>query len=146
MELKSPAFENESDIPSKYTCDGDNMSPPLEISNIPEGTKSLALMCDDPDAMGGDFIHWLVWNIDPATSSILEAELPNGAVLGKTDFGNQEYGGPCPPNGVHHYHFKLYALDTVVNLSEESTKNELLGAISEHILDQCSLVGLYVRG
>lgn len=145
MELKSLAFKNNDNIPKKYTCDGENINPPLEISNIPEGAKSLALICDDPDAPGGDWVHWLVWNIDPSVAFIGENELPRGVMQGKTDFGTSKYGGPCPPSGTHRYQFKLYALDTILNLPQESVKSELESAMNNHFIERCTLIGLYKR-
>lgn len=143
--LKSPAFENDKNIPSKYTCDGEDINPPLEWDNIPEGAKSLVLIVDDPDAPSGNWDHWLVWNIDPSVKSIQEGEVPEGAVLGMNDFNKTEWGGPCPPSGVHRYQFKLYALDTILNIPSGSRKSELEEAMKGHILDQSVLVGLYSR-
>ena len=103
MIIKSPIFLNNATIPSKYTCDGDNINPPFEIKNIPKGTKSLVLIVDDPDAAGGTWTHWTLWNIDPGTSEIQENSIPSGASAGKTSYGRSKYDGPCPPSGTHHY-------------------------------------------
>lgn len=145
MQLKSSAFDNQGQIPSKYTCDAENISPPLTISDVPEGTQGLALIVDDPDAPVGDWVHWLVWNIDPETKEIGEGHSPAASVQGLNDFGNNDYGGPCPPSGTHRYQFKLYALDTTLDLSESSKKKDLLNAMQGHILGQSLLVGLYQR-
>lgn len=145
MELSSPAFANNSNIPQKYTCDGDDVNPPLQINKVPEGTKSLVLIVDDPDAPLGTWDHWLVWNISPSVSLIEEDSIPGGAIEGTNDFGKQPYGGPCPPSGTHHYHFKLYALDKTLNMPASARKEELEKAMEEHVLDWTELVGLYQR-
>ena len=145
MELTSSAFNPMNYIPAKYTCDGDNHSPPLTIVNVPKRTVSLVLIVDDPDAPAGDWTHWLVWNIDPQTTLLKEGTVPLGAIEGLTSFGDQQYGGPCPPSGVHRYQFSLYALDTKLDLSNRTSKSVLLSAIQNHILNQTILVGLYQR-
>lgn len=144
MQLSSRAFENNSPIPSKYTCDGENISPPLAWNLLPAGTKSLALVVDDPDAPNGDWVHWTLWDIVD-TGLIEEGTAPPHAIQGLTSFNTLGYGGPCPPSGTHHYHFKLYALDTVLGLYPAKTKKDLEAAMQGHILDQAELVGLYVR-
>jgi hypothetical protein len=145
MKLTSPAFEANGSIPSQYTCDGQNVSPPLMIGEVPLAAKSLALIVDDPDAPAGDWVHWLVWNIDPKTAEIGEGKVPAGAAQGRTDFGNNRWGGPCPPSGVHHYQFKLYALDSTLDLPETTTKNDLEKAMAPHTLERFTLVGTYRR-
>jgi len=145
MQISSPAFQNNQNIPPKYTCDGDDINPPLTLAGIPSGTRSLALIVDDPDAPPGDWVHWLVWNIKPDTTSIAENSVPVGAVEGTTDFGRPDWGGPCPPSGIHHYQFKLYALDTELALPSSTKKAELEQAMQGHILDQTVLIGLYQR-
>lgn len=145
MQVKSSSFEHNQNLPSQYTCDGEGINPPLQISEIPEGTQSLALISDDPDASSGDFTHWLVWNIDPTISEIAENSVPEGAVEGTTDFGNTGYGAPCPPSGSHHYYFKVYALDTKLDLSSEAKKANLEKAMEGHVLDKAEIVGLYTR-
>jgi Raf kinase inhibitor-like YbhB/YbcL family protein len=145
MKISSSAFENNSPIPPKYTCDGQDINPPLEIKDIPEGTNSLVLIVDDPDAPKGTFLHWLVWNIPPETTLIEESHLPEGAVQGKNDFGKENYGGPCPPFGTHRYFFKVYALDKVLDLPEGSSLKEVEEVMKGHILDQAQLIGLYQR-
>ena len=145
MRLTSPAFENNQLIPSKYTCDGEDINPPLRIEGVPEETKSLVLIVDDPDAPLGTWDHWIVWNIDPSTSLIEENKVPEGAIEGKNDFGKNSYGGPCPPSGTHRYHFKLYALDKKLQLDSSSEREAVEKAMEGHILDWAELIGLYGR-
>lgn len=144
--ITSNAFANDSLIPSRYTCDGANVSPQLSWTNGPENTKSYALICDDPDAPSKTWVHWLVFNIPAETNSIDEgAASIAGAQYGKNDFGNTNYGGPCPPSGTHHYHFKIYALNCMLPLKNGATKKEIEDAMKGHILAQGELVGLYSR-
>jgi Raf kinase inhibitor-like YbhB/YbcL family protein len=143
MKLTSSAFEQGKAIPKKYTCDGEDINPPLKIEGVPEGTKSLALIVDDPDAPRGVFAHWIVWNIDPKISQIEENSKPG--IEGINDFGKNSYGGPCPPSGTHHYHFKISALDTLLDLPSTSKKSDLEKAIESHILDWAELIGTYQR-
>jgi Raf kinase inhibitor-like YbhB/YbcL family protein len=145
MKLTSPAFGNNQLIPAKYTCDGQDINPPLQISEIPEGAKSLVLIVDDPDAPMGTWDHWIVWNIDPSISLIEENTVPKGAIEGLNDFGKTSYGGPCPPSGTHHYYFKLYALDRTLELDSSVKKKEVEKAMAGAILDQVELIGLYQR-
>lgn len=145
MKISSPVFENNSQIPQKYTCDGQDINPPLEIRDIPEGTQSLVLIVDDPDAPMGTFLHWLVWNISPETVKIEENSIPEGAIRGRNDFGKENYGGPCPPFGTHRYFFKVYALDKKLDLVAGSKLKEIEEAMKGHILDQAELLGLYQR-
>ena len=145
MKLQSSAFEPNQQIPSKYTCDGENVHPPLQISDVPESAKSLALIMDDPDAPMGTWVHWTMWKIDPATSEIREDSVPEGVMQGVTSFGKPGYGGPCPPSGTHRYFFKLYALDSMVNLAPDAEKSVLESTMEGHILDQTELLGLYTR-
>ena len=142
MKLTSPAFEHQTMIPPKYTCQGEDISPPLTLSNIPKGTESLALINDDPDAPIRTWNHWLIWNIKP-TGEINENSAPG--TQGKNSWGRNDYGGPCPPRGKHRYFFKLYALDTKLNLPEGATKSELEKAMVGHILGQAELVGVYQK-
>jgi len=144
MELCSSAFDQGAMIPSRYTCDGADVSPPLTISDVPEGTVSLALVMDDPDAPGGTFDHWLVWNIPAGTTRIPEGAEPEG-VQGRTGFGRLGYGGPCPPSGTHRYRFKLYALDRTLDLPEGSGKSALESAMEGHVLAEALLEGRYSR-
>src|SRR5512143_1241812 len=125
MTMTSPAFKHGESIPSRHTCDGADVSPALAIANVPAGAKSLALIMDDPDAPGGMWVHWVVWNIDPATKEIGENSFPAGAKQGMNDFRKAPYGGPCPPSGTHRYFFKLYALDADLDLPAATTKASL---------------------
>lgn len=145
MEIKSSAFENNSFIPAKYTCEGEDVSPPLSISGLPLGTKSVALIVDDPDAPSGDFVHWLMWNIKPENNEIADGSVPDGAVEGMSDAGTIGYTGPCPPSGVHHYRFTAYALNTEIIVEPRAIKEDLEAAMGDHILDEDVLVGLYQR-
>lgn len=145
MELSSPAFAHHQTIPVRYTCQGEDINPPLQISGIPKGTKTLVLIMDDPDAPVGTWDHWVVWNISP-TGEIKENSVPAGAVQGKNSWGKNSYGGPCPPSGTHRYFFKLYALDTDLNLPPKATKADVEKAIQNHILAQSELMGTYKKG
>jgi Raf kinase inhibitor-like YbhB/YbcL family protein len=147
----SPAFDPGEKIPRKYTADGDNVSPPLEWTALPAGTRSVALICDDPDAPKGLFTHWIVVNIPPGTmdlpeNSSTEEKLPPGTVHCKNSFGNRGYGGPAPPPGPpHHYHFHVYALDQELTLPAGAGRTEVDAALQGHILAEGELVGLYGR-
>lgn len=143
MKLASAAFTDNGEIPSEFTCDGSDASPPLSISGVPQNAKSLSLIMDDPDAPGRTFVHWVLWNISPTTKEIKRGGEPG--INGKTDFGRFGYGGPCPPSGTHRYLFKLYALDTTLNLSAGSTKRELESAMSGRIIAEAELIGNYKR-
>lgn len=145
MKIESPAFQNNSNIPVKYTCDGEDVSPPLKITETPKGAQSLVLIVDDPDAPGGVWVHWTVWNIAPNTTEIAEDSLPEGAVEGVTDFGQPGWGGPCPPSGTHRYFFKVYALDTSLDLEPSARAQDIAEAMRGHILGQAQLIGLYQR-
>lgn len=144
MEITSPQFGDNQNIPKDYTCDGQDINPPLEFNNLPQNTQSLALIMDDPDATT-TWVHWLLWNIDPSVNSISENSVPSGAVQGKTSSGQNAYGGPCPPSGIHHYHFTLYALDAKLDLPTYSQKADLEKAMADYIIAQAELVGLYSR-
>jgi len=150
MELTSSAFHEGGSIPSRYTCDGKNISPSLRWSGAPAGTKSFALIADDPDAPAGAWAHWLLWNL-PASVKELDKGLPaspqlaEGTFQGKNDFGRNGYGGPCPPSGTHHYVFKLYALDTKLTLKSDASRPNVEAAMKDHILAQASLIGVYQR-
>jgi Raf kinase inhibitor-like YbhB/YbcL family protein len=147
INVTSTAFGNGAMIPKKYTCDDQNVSPQLAWTGVPAGAKSLALICDDPDAPVGDWVHWVAFNMPAATNGLAEGvrTLPAGSKKGTNDFRKLEYGGPCPPGGVHRYYFKIYALDTILSLGEGATKAELLKAMEGHILDQGALMGRYKR-
>lgn len=145
MKIESPAFAGNESIPSKYTCDGKDVNPPLKFSEIPGDSESLILIVDDPDAPGGTWVHWTIWNIAPETKEIGEASVPEGAVEGITDFGEPGYGGPCPPSGTHRYFFKLFALDTTLDLDSSAKKKDIEKAMEGHVLDRAQLIGLYSR-
>ena len=172
MTLSSPAFEHNGKIPKKYTCDGENINPELRIKDVPPNAKSLALIMDDPDAPGGTFTHWVLWNIPvfayppsppesgkvprgplrvPLHSEVYENSVPGGSIQGITSFGDTVYDGPCPPRGAHRYFFRLYALDTVLNILQVPdipagvSRSELEHNIKNHILDQAELIGIYER-
>jgi Raf kinase inhibitor-like YbhB/YbcL family protein len=142
LTIISSAFESNKLIPSKYTCDGDDMNPPLNIKGVPEETKSLVLIVDDPDAPMGTWDHWVVWNISP-TDKIEDNSVPG--IEGLNDFRKHSYGGPCPPSGTHRYFFKVYALDTKLNLNPNSRKKDVEKAMENHILAEGELVGRYSR-
>ena len=150
MKLISTVFNNQDTIPPRYTCDGQDVSPPLAWSPPPADTQSLALICDDPDAPGKTWVHWVVYNLSPATRSLPEA-VPRETVVaevglqGMNDFHQLAYGGPCPPGGTHRYFFKLYALDNILNLQPGANKAELERAMKGHIIDQGELMGYYSR-
>lgn len=152
MQITSSAFNNNEMIPEKYTCDGDNINPPLEFREIPVTAKSLALIMDDPDIpdfvkqnMGIDvFDHWLIYNIPVLTKEIKENSTPPG-LAGANSSGNNNYTGPCPPDSKHRYLFKLYALDTELDLPAGSNKEQLESAMQGHIISQAELIGLYAR-
>jgi len=150
INIKSAAFVPGGKIPWKYTCDGMDISPPLTWTSGPEGTKAFALICDDPDAPMGTWVHWVLFNL-PANITELrenvppERELEGGAKQGMNDFRKIGYGGPCPPGGTHRYFFKLYALDVEINLEAGATKEELLNAMEGHILAEAQLMGRYER-
>jgi hypothetical protein len=141
MRLSSPEFAHNASIPARFTCQGDDINPSLEISAVPPGTKSLVLIMDDPDAPGHTWDHWIVYDIPPATLLIEENSVPG--VQGTNSWGRQDYGGPCPPSGTHRYVFTLYALDSMLDGFEGRSKNEVLQAMQGHILDTAELIGLY---
>lgn len=142
MEISSFDFEHEGYIPAKFTCDGEDISPSLIIEDIPDGTKRLAIIVEDPDAPAGIWVHWIVFNIH-VTDVIEEGDSPG--TLGINDFRKLKYGGPCPPSGTHRYFFKLYALDKKLDLEEGCRKKDLIKAMDGHILAEAELIGLYQR-
>ena len=144
MKITSSAFQQAGNIPSQFTCDGADSSPPLQIAEIPSGAKSLVLIVDDPDAPSGLFTHWIVWNISPQTNSIAEGSAPKG-VQGTNDFGKAGYGGPCPPSGTHRYYFKIFALDGELNLPTSAKRNQLDATMKGHVVAQGELMGRYSR-
>ncbi len=151
LTVTSPAFEPGGTIPVEYTCDGDNVSPPLAWNGVPEHTRSLALIMDDPDAPAGTWVHWLLYNIPPQVTELAEAQpdarqLPGIGLQGHNSFKNSGYGGPCPPRGgPHRYFFRLYALDTVLDLEAGAERRELEQAMQGHILAQGEIMGTYRR-
>lgn len=148
MKLKSSAFKEGEIIPRKHTCDGDDVSPMLEIRNLPQGTVSLAITVDDPDATRGiPWDHWVVWNVPPETQYVAEDTLPPGAVVGTNTWEKKKWSGPCPPEGAdpHRYVFTVYALDTLLSLPPETTKAGLITAIEGHVLGKAELTGRYGR-
>jgi Raf kinase inhibitor-like YbhB/YbcL family protein len=144
MEIKS-VFSSMKEIPRRYTCDGENINPPIEIIGAPTGAKSFALIVDDPDAPMGTWVHWVMFNIPTNTKEILENSVPTGSILGMNDSKKLRYGGPCPPSGTHRYFFKLYALDIGLKLSEGARKSDVERKMQGHILEKCELVGTYAR-
>jgi Raf kinase inhibitor-like YbhB/YbcL family protein len=150
----SSAFKDGDFIPKKYACEGQDINPEIVVSNVPEGAKTIAIICEDPDAPIGTFVHWILWNFPVNGSSVKIPEgikklekLPDGAMQGYNDFGKIGYNGPCPPkgHGVHHYHFKVYAVNNVLELKGKITKKELEKALSGKILAQAEIIGLYER-
>src|SRR6267143_6904934 len=144
MKIVSSAFQQAGNIPTKFTCDGEDMSPPLQITGVPAEAKSLALIADDPDAPGGLFTHWLIWNIPPQSNSIAEGSAPKG-VQGTNDFGKSGYRGPCPPPGTHRYSFKIFALDRELELRSSAKRSQVHAAMKGHVIAQGELVGRYAR-
>jgi len=143
MKIYSPAFDNNDQIPEKYTCDGENVNPPLRIEDLPKNTKSLALIVDDPDSASGSFTHWMVWDIPPNTD-ISENSVPG--TEGNNSFDLPIYGGPCPPQGAdHRYFFRVYALTDSLNLKKDASKQDVENAIHDHLIDSALLMGRYHR-
>lgn len=145
MKITSSVFQHNQNILSKFTCDGENVSPPLAFFDVPVSAKSLVLIVDDPDATIGTFTHWVVYNINPQAMEVLENSIPEGGIETKTDFGTSGYGGPCPMSGKHRYFFKLYALDTLLALSKNANKKMVEDAMKNHIIETAELIGLYSR-
>jgi Raf kinase inhibitor-like YbhB/YbcL family protein len=150
MEIRSSAFQEGALIPGKYTCDGMDVSPPLEWSQVPDGTESFALICDDPDAPVGTWVHWVIYNIPGEVRELAEGipardVLENWSAQGRNDFRKIGYGGPCPPRGTHRYYFNIYALDTNLDVGPGILKKELIRAMEGHILAEGQLMGKYKR-
>lgn len=150
FQLFSPAFEHKTKIPIRYTCSGDNISPELEWRDVPDGVVSFALIMDDPDAPIGTWVHWVIYNIPADSTGLPEAfgkdrELADGILQGKNSAGKAYYNGPCPPSGTHRYFFKLYALDTMLDLKAGATKPEVLKAIQGHMVGMAELMGTYSK-
>ena len=145
LSISSPAFEHGRPIPPQFTADGDDVSPELTITGVPDGAASLALIMDDPDAPMGTWVHWVVWNIPANTAVIGEGSEPIGSAGGRNSWGRTGYGGPAPPSGTHRYFFKLFALNAVLDLPPTADKAALEDAMEEHILDRTELMGTYAR-
>ncbi|QNP29636.1 YbhB/YbcL family Raf kinase inhibitor-like protein [Cylindrospermopsis curvispora] len=150
MKLTSSSFIDHGLIPMRYTCDGENISPPLVWDEVPPETVSLSLIMDDPDAPGKTFVHWVVYDIPPTINQLSEniitsQHIPGGGIQGKNDFNILGYGGPCPPSGIHRYFFHLYALDKQLNFSSGVTKNDIMVAMKNHVLAKAQLMGKYQR-
>jgi Raf kinase inhibitor-like YbhB/YbcL family protein len=150
IEITSAAFEDGDAIPARYTCNGQDVSPPLSWESVPDGTRSLALIADDPDAPSGTYVHWVIYNLPPDTRGLPEdvpnqQTLPDGAAQGVNGAGSVGYIGPCPPGGTHRYFFKIYALDTEIGLGGGATKEEALDAIEIHVVAEGQLIGTYRR-
>jgi Raf kinase inhibitor-like YbhB/YbcL family protein len=148
--VTSDAFKEGGMIPAEYTCDGKNISPPIKWQQVPKDAKSFALISDDPDAPIGIWVHWVMWNIPSDVNSLAQAiptvkELQNGTKQGINDFQQHGYGGPCPPGGTHRYYFKVYALDTMLDLPDRATKKDLVAEMKNHIIAEGSLMGKYQR-
>ncbi|MBI2621095.1 MAG: YbhB/YbcL family Raf kinase inhibitor-like protein [Candidatus Levybacteria bacterium] len=146
MKIKSPVFSENQIIPTIYTCDGDNINPHLDILETPANAQSLALIMDDPDAPNGTFTHWMMWNISPQIKEIPEGGVPEGAIQGLNSGGRVGYFPPCPPTGMHHYYFKIYALNRKLNITPNISREELEREIDGSIIDKAQLVGTYQRG
>jgi len=150
IKITSRAFEDGGKIPSKYTCDGEDISPPLQWEAVPDGTASIAVISDDPDAPMGTWVHWVLFNLPPDTRELKEnfpddETLADGTRQGITDFGATGYGGPCPPSGTHRYFFKIYALDKKIDVAIIVDKAQLLQEMEGHILGEGQLMGKYQR-
>jgi Raf kinase inhibitor-like YbhB/YbcL family protein len=147
MKLTSTEFEDQSPIPQRFTCEGQDISPPLEWDEVPESSATLALTCEDPDAPRGTFVHWVLWGLNPAKGSLAAGEVATGAGQGSNDYGRRGYGGPCPPpgHGTHHYQFTLYALREPIALADGATIAELRQAMEGKVLAEAVLVGTYER-
>lgn len=145
MHITSTVFFNQKPIPSVYTCKGKNYNPPLQFTDVPDQAKSLVLIMDDPDAPMGTWVHWTIFNMEPATLGIEEQHKPTSGTEAMTSFGKPGYGGPCPPSGTHHYFFKLYALDTRLELTPQADKQAIESAMQGHVIAQAELVGLFSK-
>jgi len=145
IKISSSVFPEGGGIPKKYSCDDQGINPPLSVSDVPSGTKSLVLIVEDPDAPAGTYTHWTMWNIDPGTTEINEGSLPTGAVEGSNSSGQMGYTAPCPPSGTHRYFFRIYALDIKLNLPTRASRDQLDLAMNGHITSQGELMGKYTR-
>jgi Raf kinase inhibitor-like YbhB/YbcL family protein len=145
LRITSPAFRDNEPIPAKYSCEGEDVNPELVIENVPAGTKSLALVVEDPDAPNGLWVHWMVWNINPNIHVMVEHAEPRESVIGKNSWGHNRYGGPCPPSGTHRYQFRLWALDATLDLPGTAGREELFEAMDPHVIAEAVLTGLYAK-
>lgn len=145
MNISTPAFNNGDPIPSKYTCDGEDINPALHMNDIHPDAKSLVLVMDDPDTPAGTWIHWVVWNINPHITKIAENSIPEDGIEGRTSFGKSSYGGPCPHQGTHRYFFKLYALDTLLTIPLTSEARGVEEAMKGHVIADAMMMGTYAR-
>jgi Raf kinase inhibitor-like YbhB/YbcL family protein len=145
LTLRSPVFNNMGEIPKKYTCQGEEINPPLTISGVSQEVKSLILIMEDPDAPIGTVTHWIICHLDPGTTKIPEACSLDGAIVGKNMMRKNKYMGPCPPKGKHRYFFKLYAVDEKLPLDSKSRKKKVLKAMEGHIIEQTELIGTYIK-
>ena len=147
MKITSSAFSDGDELPEKYTCDGEGVSPPIQWEGVPAGTKSFVIIYDDPDASSGIWDHWVLYNLPATASSLPENmhELPQGTQTGLNSWPDSGYGAPCPPSGEHHYIFHLYALDTMLNLPDKATSKQVREAMKEYILEEATLTGIYKR-
>ena len=145
MRIESEIFINNTKIPTQYTCYGISAQIPLKIFGIPENAKSLAIVVDDPDAPNGDFVHWVIWNIEPNISIIESDKIPSGAIEGNTSLGKPGWVAPCLPFGIHHYNFRLFAIDRILSIPISSNKADLIHAMDGYIIESATLVGLYGR-
>jgi Raf kinase inhibitor-like YbhB/YbcL family protein len=143
MKIVSPAFRHEGSIPVKYTCDGANISPPLQFGEVPPDAGSLALVVEDPDAPAGTFVHWVVYNIPTQVKNVQEDTEPG--IIGMNDYSKAAYNGPCPPSGRHRYFFRLYALDNWLELAPGGSKQELEAVMKNHIIAEAEIIGMYER-
>lgn len=146
MQITSPAFEIDGQIPKRYTCDGENVSPPLEFFEVPTGTQDLVLIVEDPDSPSGDFVHWLIWNINPSFDGIGEGNVTTGSIQGLNSFGEKKYGGPCPTQGeTHRYFFRLYALSEKLDLPTSFNASRVMAEMEDKIIDQADIMAYYAR-
>ncbi len=141
--VTSSAFEEDEAIPTQYSCDGDGVSPPLAWEGVPDDAGAVALVVDDPDAPGGTYVHWIVLDIGPATTSVDEGEVPSGGIQAANSAGDASYTGPCPPEGTHHYRFTVYALDAPTGLDDGASTDDALAAVDEHATARGRLTGTY---
>lgn len=150
MKLTSPAFRDKEQIPTRYTCDGNDVNPPIEITGVPPSTISLTLIFDDLDARGDEegnvhWVHWVLLNMSPDTTRIEEGRAPEGVMQGRTSFNAHRYGGPCPPHGVHRYRFRVFALSKILEADRNATIDEIEGEMAGSTLDQAEIIGTYCR-